>query len=349
MKIFNVFIFSLISAVLFLGSCADFFNPPAANFSGGTVQIFLEPLNLSLSDDEILSDYSHDRTLMPASSNGRYEMVFTSTQGKTVTSSQSPSGPNNSISVMLDGGNWTAVVTRFEGNIPVATGTKSFTVNSSGNTAVDIPLTPVPGGTGSFSYKVLSTVSASAKISIVPVSNGIPNPSGALVLIPALGTQYSFPLSTGDYDVYVSLETPDGRKAGKYSAVRIYSGLTTSTLSGSTEFFDFKANHFVNYVNIAVKINGVNIINSGIDPATVVIRALNYETDGFLADTGVVSYSAASSNEQFIRISPVPKIYFQVVVKDTSDDEYVYTMKGNPENIGFNGKDGITITPTMPD
>ena len=331
----------LLASIFLLSSCAAVFNNSVTGETG-TVQLFFEPLNTTLADNEpafsVNAGQANHRTFFPGSSNGRYEIKFTNTDtvaGKIVTATATGNHGQD-----LDVGTWTLDVIRYEGSVPVARGSDSINITSGDDIEKEVKLDPIPGGTGVFSYTIKSNIAKSlskANISVHSITDGDSysyNWTGISSGEQSLSKTVNLP--TGYYDVNVTFTHPDGMVIIKNSVARIYSGLTTET---GPDFFGFADKHFANKIYIAVAADD-NKIASGVTPDSFRISAFNTADDSPLF-TSPLPVAWTTGAEEIVSIDPgVSSVYFVVEITD-GNVTYTDNLKGFPQNI--DGKNLETV------
>jgi len=323
---------SLFLTVWIIDSCTDIFAPAGEKVdnSKGLVRICLDGDNASVPDmlqPEGLQSSGMSvipKTFMPLSSDASYIFKFASVPDGAVVL-QSLLIQNNAVSVTLETGTWNLQVYRYErvdgANCVVAVSDPvTFTVNAgSNNSLVSVTLKPISGGTGFLKYSINCTVDGTlADLSVKPaVTGGASTQYGftSQTIPAAIGLTGTLTLPSGDYDVIVSLKTPDGKTTGKYSAACIYPGLVTTTTTG---FFDFTSANFIQALNLAGTLSIAN--GAGItfgQPVKVIARNSSGVEVGSYT---LPSWLSTGSNPWVINISNTQERSVNLSVEATGND-----------------------------
>ena len=316
----------LFLAVFFLGACSGILqkgNDDYIDGSKGLVTIHIDSGKTFLSSE--IGDYNEniqtERTMVPNSLGAvnytlRFKAFPVAPAGEKIVEIENLTiGSDNKISVTLETGDWTLDVFMYANGSLIAANEVSygpFPVEPGNNSDVPITIKPV-AGTGQFKYTVNSTASASGTLELRGENGNI--------IKSTLDSGTTWPditlndIPSGNYDVIVSLETPDGKKAGKHSAAIIYPGLLTNTTSG---YFNFSS--FVTNLGLAGMLNITGSTNLWLNASDPNVRIKVYNVNGVLQNTapnGLEFKWVNSSAEWVINIPfTVWPVYFDVEVRD---------------------------------
>ena len=333
---------SLFLMICMLISCSENFYSGNVNHPDGMgfVRIYLEPANAS-------TESGSPRTFLPVSNNYKYVFRFTSpTAGEKIWDIS-----EDFLSKALETGSWNLEVIRYEiidsTPYPVARGTTSFVLPEAGSTYTEtVTLTTIPGGTGFFSFTINSEVSPVKGTLLLKAIEGGAEYGFHSRDIPAEGLSETLAnIPAGDYDVFVSLLTEDGKRgSGKYSAAIIFPGIETSIDDG---YFDFTEADFVQELRLAgtLVIEGFPAIplkTSG-DGKNVTITAIDSANS---AKVFPHSYTRTGPGQEWIMsIDPgITSVRFMVEV--IGDDGYTYVKENalTINDIPPSGKDSINLS-----